>query len=191
MENILQVKSLTKMFGQNYAVDNVDMNIYRGDIYGFIGRNGAGKTTLIRILLGLCEKNSGEVELFGSTNLLEGRDKIGCIIENPAVFPKMTARENIIAQSKAVGVNLSETEIAEILKTARRTDRSRSTGATPPPAAPGEAGMVTAEIAVALPAVVLVLLLVLSAVSAGVAQLRVTDAARVAARQAAIGSDDV
>lgn len=117
MENILQVKSLTKMFGQNYAVDNVDMNIYRGDIYGFIGRNGAGKTTLIRILLGLCEKNSGEVELFGSTNLLEGRDKIGCIIENPAVFPKMTARENIIAQSKAVGVNLSETEIAEILKT--------------------------------------------------------------------------
>ena len=51
--------------------------------------------------------------------------------------------------------------------------------------------MVTAEIAVALPAVVLVLLLVLSAVSAGVAQLRVTDAARVAARQAAIGSDDV
>ena len=117
MENILQVKSLTKMFGQNYAVDNVDMNIYRGDIYGFIGRNGAGKTTLIRILLGLCEKNSGEVELFGSTNLLEGRDKIGCIIENPAVFPKMTARENIIAQSKAVGVNLSEIEIAEILKT--------------------------------------------------------------------------
>ena len=117
MENILQVKSLTKMFGQNYAVDNVDMNIYRGDIYGFIGRNGAGKTTLIRILLGLCEKNSGEVELFGSSNLLEGRDKIGCIIENPAVFPKMTARENIIAQSKAVGVNLSETEIAEILKT--------------------------------------------------------------------------
>lgn len=58
-------------------------------------------------------------------------------------------------------------------------------------AAPGEAGMVTAEIAVALPAVVLVLLLVLSAVSAGVTQLRVTDAARVAARQAAIGSDDV
>ena len=58
-------------------------------------------------------------------------------------------------------------------------------------AAPGEAGMVTAEIAVALPAVVLVLLLVLSAVCAGVTQLRVTDAARVAARQAAIGSDDV
>ncbi len=117
MENILKVKSLTKMFGQNYAVNNVDMNINRGDIYGFIGRNGAGKTTLIRILLGLCEKNSGEVELFGSTNLLEGRDKIGCIIENPAIFPKMTAKDNIIAQSKVVGIKLSNTEIDDLLKT--------------------------------------------------------------------------
>ena len=115
MENILQVKSLTKMFGQNYAVNNVDMNIQRGDIYGFIGRNGAGKTTLIRILLGLCEKNSGEIELFGSSNLSEGRDKTGCIIENPALFPKMTAKDNIIAQSKAVGVKLSSSEIDDLL----------------------------------------------------------------------------
>ena len=115
MENILQVKNLTKMFGQNYAVNNVDMNIQRGDIYGFIGRNGAGKTTLIRILLGLCEKNSGEIELFGSSNLNEGRDKTGCIIENPALFPKMTAKDNIIAQSKAVGVKLSSSEIDDLL----------------------------------------------------------------------------
>ena len=115
MENILQVKNLTKMFGQNYAVNNVDMNIQRGDIYGFIGRNGAGKTTLIRILLGLCEKNSGEIELFGSSNLSEGRDKTGCIIENPALFPKMTAKDNIIAQSKAVGVKLSSSEIDDLL----------------------------------------------------------------------------
>ena len=74
---------------------------------------------------------------------------------------------------------------------ARGTGRSRQAGTRPRADAPGETGMVTAEIAVALPAVVLVLLLVLSAVSAGVTQLRVTDAARVAARQAAIGSDDV
>ena len=74
-----------------------------------------------------------------------------------------------------------------------RKDRPRLAGTSPDShaVAPGEAGMVTAEIAVALPAVVLVLLLVLSAVSAGVTQLRVTDAARAAARQAAIGSDDV
>lgn len=117
MDDILKIRGLTKIFGQTIAVDNVDMNIKRGDIYGFIGRNGAGKTTLIRILLGLCEKNSGEVELFGSTNLLEGRDKIGCIIENPAIFPKMTAKDNIIAQSKVVGIKLSNTEIDDLLKT--------------------------------------------------------------------------
>lgn len=56
MDDILKIRGLIKIFGQTIAVDNVDMNIKRGDIYGFIGRNGAGKTTLIRILLGLCEK---------------------------------------------------------------------------------------------------------------------------------------
>jgi len=116
MDDILRIKGLTKTFGQTRAVDNVDMCIQRGDIYGFIGRNGAGKTTLIRILLGLCERQSGDIELFGSKNLFEGRDKTGCIIENPALFPKMTARDNIIAQSKAVGVKLSSSEIDDLLR---------------------------------------------------------------------------
>lgn len=116
MDDILKIKGLTKTFGQTRAVDNVDMCIQRGDIYGFIGRNGAGKTTLIRILLGLCERQSGDIELFGSKNLFEGRDKTGCIIENPALFPKMTARDNIIAQSKAVGVKLSDSEIDDLLR---------------------------------------------------------------------------
>ena len=116
MDDILRIKGLTKTFGQTRAIDNVDMCIQRGDIYGFIGRNGAGKTTLIRILLGLCERQSGDIELFGSKNLFEGRDKTGCIIENPALFPKMTARDNIIAQSKAVGVKLSSSEIDDLLR---------------------------------------------------------------------------
>jgi len=116
MDDILRIKGLTKTFGQTRAVDSVDMCIQRGDIYGFIGRNGAGKTTLIRILLGLCERQSGDIELFGSKNLFEGRDKTGCIIENPALFPKMTARDNIIAQSKAVGVKLSSSEIDDLLR---------------------------------------------------------------------------
>ena len=116
MDDILKIKGLTKTFGQTRAVDNVDMCIQRGDIYGFIGGNGAGKTTLIRILLGLCERQSGDIELFGSKNLFEGRDKTGCIIENPALFPKMTARDNIIAQSKAVGVKLSDSEIDDLLR---------------------------------------------------------------------------
>lgn len=115
MDNVLKVTGLTKNFGRKKAVDNVDMNIKRGDIYGFIGRNGAGKTTLIRILLGLCEKTSGDIKLFESDDLLKGRDKIGCIIENPAFFPKMTARDNIIAQSKVIGVNLTDDEIDNIL----------------------------------------------------------------------------
>ena len=117
MDNVLKIRGLTKTFGQTNAVDRVDMNIELGDIYGFIGRNGAGKTTLIRILLGLCEQNSGEIELFGSSNIFEGRDKTGCIIENPAFFPKMSAKDNIIAQSKVIGVKLSNEEIEDLLRT--------------------------------------------------------------------------
>ena len=82
---MLEIKNLTKTYhGGKIAVSNLSLDVRPGDIYGFIGRNGAGKTTLIRILLGLCEKRSGEIELFGSSNLFEGRDKIGCIVENPA-----------------------------------------------------------------------------------------------------------
>lgn len=115
MENIVKLTNLTKSFGSKKAVDNVDMNIYKGDIYGFIGRNGAGKTTLIRILLGLCEKDNGNIKLFDSDDLLKGRDKIGCIIENPGFFPKMTAKNNILAQSKVMGVEMSDQEADHLL----------------------------------------------------------------------------
>lgn len=115
MQSIVKITNLTKTFGEKNAVDDVCMNIFKGDIYGFIGRNGAGKTTLIRVLLGLANKTKGEIELFESKNLLEGRDKIGCIIENPGLFFKMTAKDNIIAQSKVLGVSITDDEIKELL----------------------------------------------------------------------------
>ena len=66
-ELILKTYNLTKKYGNQIVVDNVNMTIKKGDIYGFIGQNGAGKTTLIRLITGLIHKSNGEIELFGGS----------------------------------------------------------------------------------------------------------------------------
>lgn len=95
MEYILRTDDLTKQYQDKKAVDKVSMNIHRGDIYGFIGKNGAGKTTLIKMVSGLAEPKSGDIELFESKNLTEGRKKCGTIIEQPALYPNMTVKQNL------------------------------------------------------------------------------------------------
>lgn len=105
MEYVLRTKNLTKRFSKKLAVDSVNINVRKGDIYGFIGKNGAGKTTLIRIVAGLSKPTSGEVELFESKDLDKSRSKIGTIIESPAIYPTFTAKQNLIAQQKLLGKN--------------------------------------------------------------------------------------
>ena len=97
-EIILKTYNVTKKYGEQVAVNNVNMTIKKGDIYGFIGQNGAGKTTLIRMITGLAHKTSGEIELFGSNSeeqLIKGRELVGSLIESPAFYKNMTARENL------------------------------------------------------------------------------------------------
>ena len=71
------------------------MHLRKGDIYGLIGKNGAGKTTLMKLILGLVNKNAGEIKLFGSENADAGRRKIGSLIEAPAIYKNETAFENM------------------------------------------------------------------------------------------------
>ncbi len=80
MEYVLRTKSLTKKFGSKIAVNAVDMNVAKGDIYGFIGRNGAGKTTAMKLILGLLNATEGEIELFGGEPLEKARGRIGSLI---------------------------------------------------------------------------------------------------------------
>ncbi len=80
------------------ALDGVDMEIRRGEIYGFVGQNGAGKTTLIRILAGWAAQTSGGIELFGESGqkgLCQKRRHINGIIETPAFYPGLTAWDNL------------------------------------------------------------------------------------------------
>lgn len=65
MSYAIQTKELSKAFGKSVTVDKVNLNVMRGDIYGFIGQNGAGKTTTIRMILHLIKPSGGTVELFG------------------------------------------------------------------------------------------------------------------------------
>ena len=115
MEYTLQTTDLTKNFGKTLAVNKVSMNIKKGDIYGFIGRNGAGKTTLIRMVAGLASISEGTIKLFNSDDLKKGRNKIGTMIENPAVYPKMTARQNLHYYCLLLGLDTKKT-IDEMLK---------------------------------------------------------------------------
>ena len=114
MKPVLQTYCLTKKYGKEKAVNNVSLNIEKGDIYGLIGKNGAGKTTIMKIVCGLISQDQGDIKLFGSGNLKRGRKRIGATIEQPALYPNMTARENLLYYNKLLG-NTDYSNIQEIL----------------------------------------------------------------------------
>ena len=100
---VLETNGLTKTYRGKNVVNGVNMHVEKGDIYGFIGKNGAGKTTLMKMVCGLARPSAGSFALFGSEDVSQGRKRIGCVIEQPALFPGMTARENLIYYSKMQG----------------------------------------------------------------------------------------
>ena len=104
MTAILRTNHLTKRYNNRAVVNDLSMTIHEGDIYGFIGKNGAGKTTLIRMITGLASPSDGNILLFGSPELKVGRSAIGTVIESPALYPGMTARQNLIVQCKLQGI---------------------------------------------------------------------------------------
>ena len=118
MDYILQTQQLTKSYGKFKALDNLSLNIPKGAIYGIVGRNGAGKTTLIRMITGLSYPTSGGFTLMGvkytDSKILEARRKIGAVVETPSLHPEMSARDNLIQQTKALG--LSNDKIDGLLK---------------------------------------------------------------------------
>jgi ABC-2 type transport system ATP-binding protein len=94
----IEATGLTKHFGNITAVDNLSLNIRRGEIYGFLGLNGAGKTTTIRMLLGMIKPGAGSISLFG-TGIHPGINsiwqRVGYMVETPHAYPDLTVRENL------------------------------------------------------------------------------------------------
>lgn len=119
----LETTNLTKTYGGKNAVDNVDLKIQKGDIYGFIGKNGAGKTTAIRMIIGLARPTKGEIKLFESSSS-SLRMKTGAVIENPALYPYMTAQANLHTQRILMGVK-DKKVVNEILEVVGLSDTGR------------------------------------------------------------------
>ena len=95
--NIIETIHLTRTFGDLVAVDDVDIHVGSGEIYGFLGLNGAGKTTTIRLMLGMIRADSGAVKLFGQ-QLRQASpvwNDIGYLVETPRAYPDITVRENL------------------------------------------------------------------------------------------------
>ncbi len=89
---MIQTEGLTRRFGRVAAVDNLELTVPLGSIYGFLGPNGAGKTTTIRMLLGLIRPTAGRVRLFGQPlegNAIDLLARTGSLVETPAVYPHL------------------------------------------------------------------------------------------------------
>ncbi len=108
MEYILETYNLERRYRKFKALDNLNMHVEKGSIYGLIGKNGAGKTTLIRVVCGLQEPTKGTYSIYGILNtnkkIVNSRKKMGAIIETPSTRYDMTAEENLIEQYKIIGL---------------------------------------------------------------------------------------
>ncbi len=118
MDYVLRTFGLSKKYKRHIAVNQADMTICRGDIYGFVGENGSGKTTVIRLITGLIFPYSGRFELFGvphdSKEIQQARRKVGAVVESPSIYPNMSAYDNLKMQCMILGIDPDE-KIAETL----------------------------------------------------------------------------
>jgi len=111
LKYILKTTNLTKTFKDKNVVSNVNMNIKKGEIYGFLGPNGAGKTTIMKLITNLVKPTEGEIEIFGEklTNTsYEVLKRMGTIIEYPVFYDKVTGRDNLELHCEYMGYHNKE-----------------------------------------------------------------------------------
>lgn len=119
MDTILETAHLAKRYKNFQALNDLNIHVEKGAIYGLIGKNGAGKTTLIRIISGLQKPTDGSYTLYGESsskgNPAKMRRQMGAIIETSSIYGDMNARDNLLVQYKLVGTPSAES-IDELLK---------------------------------------------------------------------------
>ena len=119
MDYAIETLSLTKSYGDFTAVEDLELKVPAGKVYGFLGRNGSGKTTTIRMIMGLIKPNGGSVKIFGneiSRNRAEYLAGIGAIIETPGFYGNLSAYENLEITAKMFKTEKSRiNEVLEIV----------------------------------------------------------------------------
>jgi ABC-type multidrug transport system ATPase subunit len=115
---IVEVKNLVKFYGNFQALDNVNFDVFEGDIFGFLGPNGAGKSTTIRTILSLIKPTSGTINIFGKS-LEKNRNfilsKTGCIVEKPDFYKYLSAEKNLELFARISGKSLNKRDIHELI----------------------------------------------------------------------------
>src|SRR5213078_2648329 len=119
---IISTSRLTKAFGRLVAVNDLHLQVMRGDVFGFLGPNGSGKTTTIRMLLGLIRPTAGRAIIFGMDNahqLSAILQRVGAIVETPVFYPYLSGKDNLHAVAAASGMrsgNASNRRVDEVLE---------------------------------------------------------------------------
>lgn len=122
----IATRGLVKRYGSRVAVAGLDLNVPRGQVYGFLGPNGSGKTTTLRLLVGLMRPNEGSIELLGRAYAWRDRRRmfqVGALIETPAFYPYLSGRDNLRVFA-AVGAPTPASRIPEVLGYVGLTDRA-------------------------------------------------------------------
>ncbi len=118
--NAIEIRNLSKSFGQKQAVSGLNMTVPCGAIYGFIGENGSGKSTTEKALCGLIPFNSGSVKIYGKDYTDEAvRSSIGVLIESPGCFQNYSVWNNMKLQAANLGIRNADEEIRRVLKLVR------------------------------------------------------------------------
>jgi ABC-type multidrug transport system ATPase subunit len=118
-EKIIEVENLSKQFRNLWAVKNLNLNVFKGDVFGFLGPNGAGKSTTIRMLLSLITPTEGKINIFGKslrTNRIDILTRIGAIVEKPDFYGYMSAYKNLEILGRMSQTDVSRKRIMEILE---------------------------------------------------------------------------
>lgn len=118
--NAIEIRNLTRNFGEKQALSNLNMTVPSGSIYGFIGENGSGKSTTEKIICGLIKKTSGEVKLYGKDYTDEEvRSSMGVLIEAPGCYPNYSVWNNLMLQATNLDILNKEDAVREVLKLVR------------------------------------------------------------------------
>lgn len=118
--NAIEIKNLTKNFGEKQALAGLNMTVPAGSIYGFIGENGSGKSTTEKIICGLIHKTSGDVLLYGKPHTdPDVRASVGVLIESPGCFPGLTVWNNLMIQATNLGIENKADAVRKVLTLVR------------------------------------------------------------------------
>ncbi|MDR3626673.1 MAG: ABC transporter ATP-binding protein [Ignavibacteriaceae bacterium] len=118
-EKIIEIENLSKQFKDLKAVNKLNLNVYKGDVFGFLGPNGAGKSTTIRMLVSLIAPTEGSIKIFGKTlkqHRTEILGNIGAIVEKPDFYGYLSAFTNLEILGKISGKEISKNRIMEVLE---------------------------------------------------------------------------